>query len=141
MANKSNPRTSLRKPFAFDAYTLQSRSGAMLAQARSRTSTRECACMRTNLRLRLGAISTAETRGWRSGQRREACCCQRCWARVDGERVEDALHVCFQCPSVRERLREQGWAGPPGAVTNFHQIYPAEQRWDALAFVDSVRHF
>ena len=94
--------------------------------------------MRTNLRLRLGAISTADTRGRRNGQRREAHCFQRCWARGDSEQVEDALHVCFQCPSVRGQLREHGWAGPPGAATNFHQLYQDEQGWDALAFVDCV---
>ena len=90
-----DPTTEHRSAAAYRAW-FQSTAGAVLAQARSRTSLRECACVRTNLRLRLRAISTADTRGRRNGQQRQARCCQRCLAWGDGEQVEDALHVCFQ---------------------------------------------
>ena len=55
-----DPSTKHRSAAAYRTWFQSTAGGAVLEQARSRTSNRACACMCTNLRLRLGAVSPTE---------------------------------------------------------------------------------
>ena len=52
--------------------------------------------------------------------------------------MEHALHVFGQCPSVKDRLRERGWTGPPEGATDYQHLYRGSLGWDALTFVEDV---
>ena len=74
--------------------------------------------------MRLGAVSTAVTKGRRSGTMPfETRTCSGCSARGVGSHIEDAQHVCFECPYIKAKLAGMGWDNTPGGARNFPQLY------------------
>ena len=102
----------------------RSTAGTLLAHATFRTSSKDCAEVRASLRMRLGAVSTAVTKGRRSGTMPfETRTCSGCSARGVGSHIEDAQHVCFECPCIKAKLAGLGWDNTPGGAKNFPQLY------------------
>jgi hypothetical protein len=113
-------------------------AGVLLQHAQGRTGNRACARVRTNLRVRLGAVRTPVNMGRRNRVPFGERCCQACTVRGEGTHTGDALHAFFQCGAVQEQLGERwGWEGPPGGATNFSQLYKGNPK-KAVAYVADV---
>ena len=64
------------------------------------------------------------TKGQRSGTMLfETRACSGCSARGAGRHIEDAQHVCFECPCITAKLAGMGWDNTPGGARNFPQLY------------------
>ena len=134
-----DPRDPATKHRATAAYNRWFRptAGSVLAYAMGRTRSKDCAAVRANFRLRLGAVETAENRGRRNGvvpfANRVCSACQQA-----GERhIDDVQHVCFECPHIKGQLQRSGWDSIPG-VGDFAQLYAPEQRKAGVRFVGRV---
>ena len=109
----------------------------LLQHAKGRTGSRACARVRTNLRVRLGAVRTPVNLGRHSRVPFEERCCPSCTARGKGTPVGDVLHAFFECGAVQEQLGERwGWEGPPGGVRTFSHLYNGDLK--KVAYVADV---
>ena len=135
--NPRDPGTQHRVAATYHAW-FSGTAGKLLEYAKGRTGSRACAQLRTNLRVRLGAVRTPVNLGRRSHTPFQERCCPACAGRGEGAHVGDALHVFFQCGEVQEQLGERwGWEGPPGGATDFGQLYSGDLK-RAVAYVADV---
>jgi hypothetical protein len=115
-----------------------STAGSVLGYAAGRTGSKACAQVRTNLRVRLGAVSTPVNLGRRRRTPFQDRCCPACAADGEGMCVGDVQHSFFECGDVQRRMAERwGWEGPPGGATNFGQLYAGDVK-RAAAYVADV---
>jgi hypothetical protein len=115
-----------------------STAGSVLGYAAGRTGSRACAQVRTNLRVRLGAVSTPVNLGRRRRTPFQDRCCPACAADGEGMCVGDVQHAFFECGDVQRRMAERwGWEGPPGGAANFGQLYAGDVK-RAAAYVADV---
>lgn len=130
------PATPHRATATYNAWFRPS-AGAVLGYALQRTSSKACAVVRANLRLRLGAVHTAVTKGRYAGSAVpfESRVCQHCLSA--GRRcVDDALHVCLECPYWQAALMQQGWTA--GTATDFDELYAPTSLKTAMEYVAHV---
>ena len=130
------PDTLHRTAATYNAW-FRPTAGAVLGYALRRTGSKACAAVRANLRLRLGAVDSAVTRGRYAGSAVpfENRVCQRCLS-VGHRCVDDALHVCLECPCMQADLLQQGWA--TGTTTDFNELYAPASLKAAIDYVARV---
>lgn len=119
-----DPATKHRPEAAYNKW-FRSTAGTVLAHAALRTRSKQCAEVRANLRLRLGAVATAVTKGQQTNGRVpfERRLCVACTVTGAGSHIEDAQHACFECTHMLGRLAGKGWDSPPGGAGDFEQLY------------------
>jgi hypothetical protein len=126
-SNTEDPRDPATRHRAAATYAtwFQPTAGKVLAHAAKHTSRHACARARTNLRLRLGAVSTAVSRGARRRTPFPERRCPLCPSR-EGQAPGDLQHALFECEHMQQMLRARcpHWAsGPPGGATDLSVLY------------------
>jgi hypothetical protein len=107
--------------------------------AKYRTSSKDCARVRSCMRLRLGALSLAANRGrHNSGTPFAERVCVACRDRGHVQHVEDVQHACFGCDSLKTQLAELGWRNVPGHAESFHQLFARRNTRKAVRYVDAI---
>ena len=136
--NPQDPETQHRREATYNAWFMPS-AGSVLRHAKYRTSSKDCARVRSCLRLRLGAMRIAANRG-----RHNALTpfperiCVLCRELGLGQHVEDVQHVCFECSSLKGQLAGLGWSNAPGNAENFQQLFTRVNMRAAARYVDDI---
>jgi hypothetical protein len=110
-------------------------AGQLVAASWDRVRRQDSRQLRSSLQLCLGSSRIAAVVGGWQGKQLEheervckACAVPSAVHGVFGSGpVQDAQHVCFECPAVRDALKQQGMDGPPRGARSFAELFAGEQ--------------
>jgi hypothetical protein len=125
-----DPTVNHRQQAAYSAWFADS-AAAVRDAAWGLLRRRECQQLVACRRLRLGA-ARLRARGW--GAAALPFVARTCPACADGvstgnSPVQDAVHVCFECPTVAAAVHQAGVYGVPRGAADFAQLFAAGTDW------------
>ena len=111
-------------------------AGMLLSYAATHTSSKACAAVRGNLRLRLGAVETAVNKGRHINTAFSDRVCRDCERRAGQRCVDDAQHVCLECPYILGQLGHKGYDN--SGARDFNELYAPQHASKGIRFVGKV---